>query len=161
MRRGCSQARERISILLGDLCMALSITTTSFLCLSTSGVAFPSSTVTLFSFRSYKQASPLCQIFGYISLPETVTAPSYPRMTRCEKHAVLPPPLPLCISHPLPVYCALCSAFSSLNPYPLLPLYAQDEGIDNHLCGSALRPVDHPGRTNDDYPTQTLRHRLA
>lgn len=121
MRRGCSQAGERrISIPLGDLCMALSITTTSFLCLSTSAVAFPS-TNTLFSFRSYKQASPLCQTLGYISLPETVTAPSCPHMNRCEKHAVLPPPHPfLCISHPLPVYCALCSVFSSLvlNPFP-------------------------------------------
>jgi hypothetical protein len=70
-------------------------------------------------------ASPLCQIPRYISPPETTTAPSCPRKTRCEKHAVLPPPSPLpCISHSLPVYCALCGAFSPpiLNP-PLL-LYA-------------------------------------
>ena len=124
MRRGCRQAvrKRRISIALGDLSMALSITTTSFLCLSTSAVAFPSSTFALFSFRSYKQASPLCQILGYILLPGTVTA-SCPHMTRCEKHAVVPPPPPLlCISYPLPVYCALRSAFPSLIINPLFPL---------------------------------------
>src|SRR6266576_354380 len=108
MRRGCSQARERrVSIPLGDLCMALSITTTtSFLCLSTSAVAFPSSTVTLFSFRSYKQASPLCQILCYILLPETVTAPSCPHMTRCEKHAVLPLPHPF-LTSPSSLLCSM------------------------------------------------------
>jgi hypothetical protein len=35
------------------------LTTTSILCLSTSAVAFPSSAVTLFSFRSYKRVTPM------------------------------------------------------------------------------------------------------
>jgi hypothetical protein len=137
------------------------LTTTSILCLSTSAVAFPSSPLP-FSLFVLINASPLCRILRYISLPETITAPSSPHITRCEKHAVLPSPPPLlCISRPFPVYCALCSAFSPLILNLLLPLYAQDEGIDNRLCSSALRSVDHPRRTTDDYPSQTLRHRLA
>jgi len=71
------------------------------------------------------------------------------------------PSSPPLVSHIPFQFTVLYVVRSPLLSLILFYLHAQDEGIDNCLCGSAFRSVDHPRRTNDDRPFQTLRHRLA